>query len=193
MGRIHNAIIGFMSAPFIGPRHDNDGWTGSDYSSADDSTERTPRYAHLGSPARPDNMTPFERIQDPGDTLQNRASGVHTLIPSRALSAQTRMKNMSWELPSDTWTRNPETPPYIVRVPGLPQQQLNLATLNSFTTQPEFLQPIVNLQIENDMSWIQQFTAKILGNSPRSSIEQNQMTMFPSAFDLSKYPDLLNG
>lgn len=187
-------ILGYVSAPFVSARNDGNRWIGSSYSAADDCFEEndypTKYYVNAqGLPVVP--MTRYLEIGG-GDTLANRQSGTYNLIPGRALSAQTRLKNMSWELPAANWTINPDGEPYILRVPGLPQTIYNLPTQTNFTTQPEFLQPITNLQIQNDMSWLQQFRAAIFGQATQQQTQQNAANMFPSIFGNNISVDLGN-
>lgn len=174
-------ILGFVSAPFVGERYDGNGYNGKHYSAACDKDEE---FTFHTGPAVPDTMVPVQRINSViGDSLANRSQGTYTQIPPRVLSAQTRMKNMAYELPSDTWTHNPEGPAYIVRVPGLPNQVISLQTLNNFTTQPEFLQPLTNLEIEQTVTWINKFRAAIFGQANKQAqAQQDMQTMFPSVF-----------
>ena len=179
-------ILGFVSAPFVGGRVEpvND-WNSRPYSAASDKYDENSLPSVVFGPAAPSPLVPIQRLQEPGDLLSNRAYGTHTLIPGRALSAQTRLKNMTYELPADVWTQNVEGPAYILRVPALPQQVINLGTINQFTTQPEYLQPITNLQIQNDMSLINQFRSLVFGKAyqqAQQQTQQNAQTMFPFVF-----------
>lgn len=165
MGVVNN-ILGYLSAPFVGARYNKE--------------QNVPQY--YISPARGLPVTPMERINVPGDTLFNRSNGVYTLLPSRAVSAQTRLKNMNYEQPASEWTRNPEGPPFIVRVPGLPRQHIQLTGVNNFTAQPEFMSPISNLQIQNSETWLNKLRAIVLGQSG-NTVMQQQQTMFPTIFN----------
>lgn len=181
MENLATRLLGYISAPFVGEKYDGSGYTGTDFSGADDLREENEIPAiDFGAPS-PQQMVPYERLDVPGDTISNRAYGTHTLIPGRALSAQFRMKNFVYELPSDVWTQNPEGPAYIVRVPGLPNTQLNLMNVNNFTTQPEFLQPITNLEIQNTIHWMDSFRAAIFGQA-QQQVQSNSQEMFPSIF-----------
>lgn len=176
-------ILGFMSAPFAGERYDRDDYKGNNHSGSQDANqERTGITVNFGA-AQGQQLVPYEMIQVPGDFISNRGFGTHPLIPGRALSAQTRMKNTQYELPADVWTENPEGPAYILRVPGLPGQVINLQTTTQFTSQPMYLQPLTNLEIQNEMSWIQQFRAAIFGNAQAEAAQaQQNQNMFPSIF-----------
>ena len=189
MENLATRLLGYMTAPFVGDKYDGSGYSGNQFSGADDlHEEREIPAIDFGSPT-PQQMVPYEMLQVPGDTLFNRAYGTHTLIPGRALSAQTRMKNYVYELPSDVWTQNPEGPAYILRVPGLPNTQINLVTLNNFTTQPEYLQPITNLQIQNTVHWMDSFRAAIFGEA-QQRVQADSASMFPSIFGGSLSVDL---
>ena len=185
MGLGHR-ILGYVSAPFVGARTEpNNNWTFSDYSAASDSWEEDGKPFLDFPSARSQQIVPWDSIRDitqSGGTLFDREKGTVPLIPGRALSAQTRLKNMNWEMPEAVWTQNPDGAPYILQVPGLPQMIVNQPTLTAFTTQPEFLQPITNLQIQNDMSFLQQFRAAIFGQAFSQQAQQNSQSMFPSIF-----------
>lgn len=188
-------LLGYVSAPFVGARFDRDDYKQAGFSASEDGDE-LPK-SHFGYPVS-QQMVPMERIVNPFGSLSDRSNGTYSLIPGRALSAQTRLKNMTWELPAAVWTENPEGPGYILRVPGLPHMVQSLTTVNNFTTQPEFLQPITNLQIQNDINWINQFRAAIFGTAAQQQIQQqtqNQQTMFPSIFggDISVPTDFSSG
>lgn len=184
-------LLGYVSAPFVGARNEPGvHWNGIDYSSASD---RNDWNNHMEPRAKSLPIVPWGQTTDVYGSLSDREKGTYNLIPGRALSAQTRLKNMTWELPSAVWTQNPDGAPYIVRVPGLPGQVINLPTQNAFTTQPEFLQPITNLQIQNDMNWLQQFRAAIFGQAFSQQTQQQSETMFPSVFGNGNITVNLNG
>lgn len=176
MGLISD-VLGWKSAPIVKDS--------AAYNSPDAPT------MHFGR-AKSLPLEPYFQIPNPGDTLANRAYGTHTLIPGRPLSAQTRLKNMSYELPADSWTQNPDGAPYILRTPGLPGVVQAMPNVTQFTTQPEFLQPMVNLQIQNEMNFIQQFQAKILGNNPREMAQNDFQNMFPSVFSNPSTMNMMN-
>lgn len=184
MGIIRD-ILGYQSAPIVSERHERIEYTGEHYSSADDDNDWNGPFVNL-SHAIPDRMRPHYRIPDgpdlPGNSLFERQGGSYNLIPGRAISAQTRLKNLPYELPAYGWTKNPERDPFMPQVPGLPQQTIRLPTVTNFTTQPEFLQPITNLQIQNDLNWMSRFRAAIFGQA-QATVAQNQVNMFPSIFD----------
>ena len=179
MGLISD-ILGWKSAPSVADKYDSNGYTGNDYSAGDDKEQEITYHFRR---AKPLPMVPYFQIPEPGDTLSNRAYGTHTLIPGRPWSAQTRLKNMKYELPADGWTQNPDGAAYILRTPGLPGVVQAMPSTTHFTTQPEFLQPVVNLQIQNEMNWIQQFQAKIMGLNPREMAQNDMENMFPSVFN----------
>lgn len=173
-------VLGWKSAPMVGENVEhNNGYTDSNYAGADDIADRRWFNFQFGK-AKSLPLTPYYQLPQPGDTLANRAYGTHTLIPGRPWSAQTRLKNMSWELPAYGWTINPDGAPYLLRTPGLPGVQMVTPTVNALTSQPEYLQPMVNLQIQNSLNWLQQFQAKILGLNPMEMAQQDMSTMFPS-------------
>lgn len=166
MGRIGN-LLGFDSAPKIGSRYNGCDCDGSP------------------SLAQGQQLVPMERIQSEGNFFQYRAFGTYSLIPGRALSAQTRLKNKEYELPSATWTDNLEGPAWVVRVPGIPTKVNYLPTITDYTTQPQFLSPIANLQIQNNYSWFGRLRAAVLGHFASGNEEtQNAAltTMFPSVY-----------
>lgn len=184
MGIIRD-ILGYQSAPIVSERHENIGYKGNYYSAADDDTDWDGTFVN-SSHAISDRIVPHARIPDgpdlPGNSLFERQAGSYNLIPGRAISAQTRLKNLPYELPAYGWTKNPEIDPFIPQVPGLPKQTINLPTVTNYTTQPEFLQPITNLQIQNDLNWMARFRAAIFGQA-QATVAQNQQNMFPSIFD----------
>lgn len=175
-------ILGYMTAPFVGERHVKDNYRTPANSGTEDAVQEKRTYKYYFGAAHPQRMVPYHQIQQPGDTLFNRAYGTHTLIPGRALSAQTRLKNLYYEIPAAIWTRNPEGDPYIVRVPGLPQKISNISNIWGANTQPIYLQPITNLQIENDVSLMAQFRAKIFGDAQQQHVVASQQEMFPSIY-----------
>lgn len=191
MENLASRLLGYMTAPFVGEKYDGSGYSGNQFSGADDLKEEREIPSMNFGPPSPSPMVPYDRLDVPGDTIANRAYGTHTLIPGRALSAQTKLKNILYELPSEVWTQNPEGPAYIVRVPGLPNTQINLVTLNNFTTQPEFLQPITNLEIQNTLHWMDQFRAAIFGQA-QQQVQQDSSSMFPSIFGGSLSVDFSN-
>lgn len=185
-----NRILGFVSAPFVGARNTPNHYNQQGFSGSCEHDDLP--VTHFNAPQTA-QLVPMERMVNTVGTLADRSSGTYTLIPGRALSAQTRLKNMSWELPSAVWTENPEGPAYIPRVPGLPNVVHNMPTINNFTTQPEFLQPITNLQIQNDINWLNQFRSAIFGAAAQKAqdqLSQNQQTMFPSIYGSSISSDL---
>lgn len=179
-------LLGYMSAPFIGGRTEPTArWRDRDYSAASDSLDEDDFPTKFMPKTQTQQLVPWDIIREispSGDTLFNREKGTVPLIPGRAVSAQTRLKNMNWEMPEAVWTQNPDGPAYTTRVPGLPQMVVNLPTQTQFTTQPEFLQPLTNLQIQNDISFIQQFRSMIFGQAQAQVVTQNQQEMFPSIF-----------
>lgn len=138
-----------------------------------------------GNSYSPTVFVPYERINTSGDTIANRAQGIHRITPSRAISAQTRLKNLRYENPSAVWTINPEGPAYIPRVPGLPQQQVFMANINGFTTQPRFLSPLTNMQIQNQETWYNRLRMWVLGSATDNGQSPAQI-MFPSAFTIQE-------
>lgn len=169
MSRPQN-LLGFRSAPKIGSRYDDDcGCT-----SNDDSRQQAPG----------NKLSPFERIQVDGNFLAYRAVGVHTVLPMRAVSAQTRMKNLQYDLPADKWTLNPEGNPYIVHVPGIPTRVGYMPYVSDTSTQPAMLSPIANLQMQNNYSWFGRLRSLVLGNfTAQQETNTNLAVMFPSIFD----------
>lgn len=139
-----------------------------------------------GNTNSPTTFIPFERIQTSGNTLANRASGIHRVSPSRPVSAQTRLYNLRYENPSAKWTINPEGPAYIPRVPGLPQQQIFMPTVNGFSSQPRFLSPMTNMQIQNQETWYNRLRMWILGTSTDNTTQSPAQIMFPSAFAIQE-------
>lgn len=165
MSRPQN-LLGFKSAPKIGSRYDNDCGCNSN----DDSRNQAPG----------NKLSPFERIQDDGNFLAYRAVGVHTVLPMRAVSAQTRLKNMAYELPSAVWTNNPEGPAYLVRVPGIPTRVGYMPYVSDTSTQPAMLSPVANLQMQNNYSWFGRLRSLVLGNfASQEDQNQNLAVMFP--------------
>jgi hypothetical protein len=164
-------LLGFSNAPKVGSRYDND----CGCNSSDDSRHQ----------AKSLPLKPMERIQDDGNFLNYRASGVYSLIPGRALSAQTRMKNELYELPADKWTDNLEGPPWVVRVPGIPTKVALLTTVNDFTIQQPFMSPVANLQMQNETNWFGRLRAAVLGHfqSQQNTADQNLAVMFPSIYN----------
>lgn len=166
MGRVKvKDILGFNSAPIVGPRNNQDNDCGCNKAQ--------------GLP-----LIPFEQIQDEGNFFQYRAAGVHRILPSRALSAQTRLKNNVYEMPADKWTENVEGPPWLVRVPGIPTKVGYMPYISDISTQPQFMSPIANLQMQNDTTWFGRLRAAILGEfAHNQNPNASAMTMFPSIFD----------
>lgn len=163
-------LLGFSNAPKVGSRYDCG-------CNSDDSDSR--------SQAKSLQLKPMERIQDEGNLLQYRAFGVYSLIPGRAISAQTRMKNELYELPAYGWTNNLEGPPWLVRVPGIPTKVGYMPYISDTSTQPVFLSPISNLQIQNEQSWFGRLRAAVLGQfaAQQDNTSQNLAVMFPSIFN----------
>lgn len=139
-----------------------------------------------GNTYSPTTFIPYQRIQTSGDTLANRAQGIHRITPSRPVSAQTRLKNLRYENPSAVWTINPEGPAYIPRVPGLPQQQVFMANINGFTAQPRFLSPLTSMQIQNQETWYNRLRMWVLGSSIDNTTSTPAQIMFPSAFAIQE-------
>ena len=176
-------VLGFASWPIIG----------AIYSAVDSAISKTVSAAtdrtseDIREHARPDNMSQIHRFGNgpdgPGSFLGERASGTYNLIPGRALSAQTRLKNMAYELPADGWTINADGAPYLLRVPGIPGMTMNLVTQNQFASQPAFLQPLTNLQIQSDIGFMNKFRSAIFGSAAEQvQLQQHQQTMFPSIY-----------
>lgn len=166
-------LLGFTSAPKIGSRYDNDCGCPSN----DDSRNQ----------AQGNKLTPFERIQDDGNFLAYRAVGVHTILPMRAVSAQTRLKNTQYELPATDWTHNVEGPAWVVRVPGIPTKVGYLPYVSDVSTQPSMLSPIANLQMQNNYSWFGRLRSMVLGNyAAQQETNQNLAVMFPSIFNIGE-------
>lgn len=164
-------VLGFSNAPKVGSRYN----TSCGCNSNDDSRQQ----------AKSLPLKPMERIQTGGGTLFERAFGTYSLIPGRALSAQTRLKNQLYELPAYGYTDNVEGPPWVVRVPGIPSKVSYLFNVNDYTAQPTFMSPVANLQIQNETTWFSRLRAAVLGNfqSQQENANQNLAVMFPSIFD----------
>lgn len=181
MPRIQN-VLGWDSYPHIGPYYCQE--------------SRFARTGYFGQAAS-DQLAQHRRIPDgpdnPGNYLGERSSGTYTLIPGRPLSAQTRLKNQQYELPAAGWTRNPDGAPYLLRVPGIPGQQVYMGTVNSFTTQPEFLQPITNLQIQSADNVLSQIRSAIFGQAQQQQLQTNLSTMFPSIYGAQPVTVTLSG
>ena len=160
-------ILGFDKSPIIGSGSRNL----SDCGCTDNNAKSLP-------------LIPFEQVKTYGDTLANRSGGTHKVLPTRALSAQTRLKNVQYELPAYGFTNNPETAPWRVQTPAIPGQTQYMATVNNFTVQPMFLSPIANMQIQSNMNWINKLRTTILGMQ-NNSLDAAQQTMFPSIFSNS--------
>lgn len=172
MSRPQN-LLGFKSAPKIGSRYDS--------SCGCNSNED---YADSRNQAPGNKLSPFERIQDDGNFLAYRAVGVHTVLPMRAVSAQTRLKNMEYELPAMVWTNNPEGPAYIVHVPGIPTRVGYMPYVSDTSTQPTMLSPIANLQMQNNISWFGRLRSLVLGNyASQQEQNPNLAIMFPNVFN----------
>lgn len=161
-------ILGYMTAPFVGERYDRKQVITSDYN--------VPRATGLP-------LSQLQRYDVPGDTLANRSQGTHNLIPGFILSAQTRMKNQQYEFPATGFTKNPESPPWVVNVPGLPKQYIKMNTVNSFSTQPMYLSPIANLEIQNRQSMYNRLRAAVLGEAASSDMSSSEQIMFPSIYN----------
>lgn len=166
-------LLGFKSAPKIGSRQESDCGCNPMSDSAD-----------FQNTAQGNKLIPYERIQDDGNFLNFRASGVHTILPMRPVSAQTRLKNLQYDLPAAGWTNNPEGPPYIVHVPGIPTKVGYMPYVSDTSTQPAMLSPIANLQMQNNFSWFGRLRSLVLGNyASQQEDNPNLAVMFPSIFD----------
>lgn len=168
MGRVRvKDILGFDSAPSIGSQYNHQNNCGCGIHDA----QSLP-------------LIPFEKIPDEGNFFKYRERGVHRILPTRPISAQTRIKNNLYEMPAATWTDNVEGPPWVVRVPGIPTQAIYMPTVNDYTTQPQFLSPIANLQMQNDTSWFGRLRAAVLGHvASQENPNASMAAMFPSIFD----------
>lgn len=166
MGRDYD-VLGLNSAPIIG------------------ATYYHPDECNCGpNTAKGLPLVPFEQIKTEGNFFRYREKGVHRLWQTRAISAQTRMKNEQYELPSGIWTENVEGPAYIVRVPGIPTRIGYMQQMNTTSVFHEPLSPIANLQIQNTETWFARLRSAVLGHfvneqNPNASLA----VMFPSVFN----------
>lgn len=151
-----------------------------------DNTEDKKSLLHYGK-AKPARLSIMERIAEnveANGTLSDREHGTYTMWPSRPRSAQTRLKNLQYELPSYNWTNSPEGPVWAVRVPALPHIK-NLNTMNNYTVQRDFLPLVPNLQAQTQETWYNKIKQALFNNAANQSGQAGAATLqqiYPSIF-----------
>lgn len=147
------------------------------------------KHSHLSrGKAKPARLSIMERVaenKEANGTLDVRASGWYTMWPTRPYSAQTRIKNKQYELPSYGWTNSPEGPLWAVRVPALPQVK-NLTTMNNYTVHRNDLPLVPNLQMQTQETWytkIKQALFNTTYNQTNQASDAVLQQMYPSIFN----------